>query len=160
MRNRSCFLSLPILLALVLAFPATAFDVSARSDNQLFTESALRARVLEIAAEVGHNIPDDPRVRVAVYSRALESQFEGAMIYLHRVQLTKAFRSTPPYPFAGYLPLRSVERYGVDDEAGMREKFDEALRAFFTQMKEMKPEGSEPTPPPVETIVESADDDE
>lgn len=117
---------------------AAAFEITARTDNVLISTDAMTARTLEIAAEVGHSIPDDPRVRISVYSRALESQFEGTLIYLHRVQLTKAFQSTPPYPFAGYLPLRSVERYGVDDEAGMREKLDETLRVFFTQMKTLE----------------------
>lgn len=127
-------------VALFAATPAAAFDITARTDNVLMTDAAMKARALEIAAEIGTTIPDDPRIRVSVYSRALESQFEGSLIYLHRVQLTKSFSSTPPYPFAGYLPLRSVERYGVADEDGMREKFDETLRVFFKQMLTVDPE--------------------
>lgn len=128
------------MLALLAAGPVAAFEISARSDNVLIADDVAKARALEIAAEIGSTIPDDPRIRVSVYSRALESQFEGALIYLHRVQLTKAFSSTPPYPFAGYLPLRSVERYGIADENVMREKFDEALRVFFKQMLTVDPE--------------------
>ena len=134
---------IPSLLAVIAMFAAghaAAFDITARTDNVLMTDEAMKARALEIAAEIGSNIPDDPRIRVSVYSRALESQFEGSLIYLHRVQLTKSFSSTPPYPFAGYLPLRSVERYGVAAEDGMREKFDEALRVFFKQMLTVDPE--------------------
>jgi len=126
--------------ALFATSQVAAFDMTARTDNVLMTDQAMKARALEIAAEIGTNIPDDPRIRVSIYSRALESQFEGSLIYLHRVQLTKAFSSTPPYPFAGYLPLRSVERYGVADEDGMREKFDEALRVFFKQMLAVDPD--------------------
>ncbi|MBA4284051.1 MAG: hypothetical protein C0434_00780 [Xanthomonadaceae bacterium] len=127
--------------ALLMSAQAGAFDIQARSDNLLLTDTAMKARALEIAAEIGTRIPDDPRIRVSVYSRALESKIEGSLIYFHRVQLTKAFTSSPPYPFAGYLPLRSVERYGVDVEDGMREKFDEALRVFFKQMLTLDPNG-------------------
>jgi len=127
--------------ALFACLPAGAFDIQTRTDNVLFTDEAMKARTLAIAAEIGTKIPDDPRIRVSVYSRALESQVEGSMIYLHRIQLTKAFTSSPPYPFAGYLPLRSVERYGIDGEDGMREKFDEALRVFFKQMLALDPNG-------------------
>lgn len=133
----SRFLAIAALLA---TSQASAFNITARTDNVLMTDEAMKARALEIAAEIGSTIPDDPRIRVSIYSRALESQFEGSLIYLHRVQLTKSFSSTPPYPFAGYLPLRSVERYGVDNEDGMREKFDEALRVFFKQMLTVNPE--------------------
>ena len=136
-------LASPLLAAVAVLFtagPVAAFNITARTDNVLMTEDAMKARALEIAAEVGSTIPDDPRIRVSVYSRALESQFEGSLIYLHRVQLTKSFTSTPPYPFAGYLPLRSVERYGVAAEDGMRDKFDETLRVFFKQMLTVSPE--------------------
>ena len=162
-RIRTAAPTLALLLATALAaLPAAAFDIGTRSDNQLISEDAMKQRVQEIAAEVGHRIPDDPRIRVSVYSRALESQFEGAMIYLHRIQLTKAFQSTPPYPFAGYLPLRTTSRYGVDNEAGMREKFDETLRAFFETLKSVDPDGEDAppenpregaalSPPPAET---------
>lgn len=125
------------LLLLAAAGHAQAFQLNIRTDNVLLDEATIRARTTAIAAEVGVNIPDDPRVRISVYSRALESQIEGTKIYLHRAQLTKAFTSAAPYPFQGYVPIRNVERYGVDDDAGMREKLDETLREFFKIMKTM-----------------------
>jgi hypothetical protein len=126
-------------ITFLVATPARAFEIRARSDNPLISADAMKARALEIAAEIGTRIPDDPRIRVSVYSRSHDSRIAGSQIYLHRIQLTKAFTSTAPYPYAGYLPLRSVERYGVDAEAGVREQFDEALRAFFRQMLAQDP---------------------
>ena len=131
---------LPGLLAIAVSVSAQAFQVKTRSENPAISEEALRAAVNQIAAEVGHRIPEDADIKVYVYTRALPSKIEGQSIYLHRVQLTKAFTGGPPYPYRGWLPLRSVERYGVDDPATIQLKLDEALRDFFTTLKNVDPD--------------------
>lgn len=127
------------LFATALAAPAQAFEIKTRSDNPAISEDVLRAAVNEVSAEIGHRIPEDPNIKVYVYTRALPSKIDGQTLYFHRVQLTKAFSGAAPYPTRAWLPIKSVERFGVDDAATVRLKLDEALREFFTQLKSIDP---------------------
>ncbi|GAC1626663.1 MAG: hypothetical protein NVS9B10_14820 [Nevskia sp.] len=128
------------LLAALLSASAQAFEIKTRSENPAISEDALRAAVNQIAAEVGQRIPETPDIKVYVYSRALPSKIEWQTIYFHRVQLTKAFTGPAPYPTRAWLPIKSVERYGVDDAATARAKLDEALRDFFRALKSVDPD--------------------
>jgi hypothetical protein len=88
---------------------------------------------------VGSKIPNDPNIKVYVYSAARPSKIEGQTIYFHRIQLTKAFAAGAPYPINAWLPIKSVERYGIEDAATVRARLDEALREFFTQVNALDP---------------------
>lgn len=132
--------ALSMSLAVVTAGPAAAFELKVKSENPQISEEAVRAAVNAIAGEIGQNIPEDPNIKVYVYTRALPSKIEGQMIYFHRVQLTKAVSGGKPYPVRAWLPIKSVERYGVDDPAQLRPRLDEALRDFFRQMKTVDPD--------------------
>lgn len=131
------------LAAVALALPAHAFEVKTRSDNAGLSDQALRAAVNQIAAEVGNRIPETPDIKVSVYSRAMPSKIEGQTIYLHRVQLTKAFSGPAPYATRAWLPIKTVENFGVDDAAAMRAKLDDTLRQFFRELKDVDPGQSE-----------------
>ena len=128
------------VVAWAAAAAAQAFTLSAKSDNPLIGEDALRAQTLQIAAEIGNRIPDDPNVKVSVYSRAIPAkQGEGRYLYLHRIELRRAFNAGPPYPYAGYLPIETKERYGIGSEAEMRAALEQYLRLFFTDLKAVDP---------------------
>lgn len=132
-----------ILLCLVaglLSASVQAFQINVRSDNPAISENVLRAEVNRISGEVGNRIPETPDIKVYVYTRAMPSKIEGQTIYLHRVQLTKAITAGPPYPTRAWLPIRSVERYGVDDAETVRAKLEETLRDFFKTLKNVDPE--------------------
>lgn len=131
------------LLAAVLSLPARAFEVKIRSENPALSEAAVRAAVNQIASEVGHRIPETPEIKVSVYTRAMPSKIEGQTIYLHRVQLTKAFAGGAPYATRAWLPIKTVENYGVDDAAAVRAKLDDTLREFFQALKTVDPGAAE-----------------
>jgi hypothetical protein len=120
---------------------AQAFALTAKSESPLIDEASLRARTQALAAEIGARIPDDPKVKVYVYTRAQATP--GApqhYIYLHRVELRRAFNAqTPPYPYAGFLPIETVERYGVGDAQQARAALDQALRTFLERLKNVDP---------------------
>lgn len=127
------------LSALALCGAAQAFELKTRSENPAIGEDVLRAAANQISAEVGSKIPSDPNIKVYVYSAARPSKIEGQTIYFHRIQLTKAFAAGAPYPTSAWLPIKSVERYGIEDAATVRAKLDEALRDFFTQVNALDP---------------------
>lgn len=126
---------------LVWAGAAQAFTLVAKSESPLIDEASLRAQTQKLAAEIGQRIPDDPKVKVDVYTRAQATPGTPQhYIYLHRVELRRAFNAqTPPYPYAGYLPIETVERYGVGDAQEARAALDQALRTFFTRLKNVDP---------------------
>lgn len=128
------------LLMAALALPASAFELKVRSENPQVDEAAVRAAVASVSAQIGHSIPQDPNIKVFVYTRALESKIKGQLIYFHRVQLTKAVSGGKPYPVSAWLPVKTVERYGVDDPEQIRAQLDLALREFFTQMQSISPD--------------------
>lgn len=128
-----------VLAGMLVVLPVRAFETKVRSENPAISEAALRAAANQIAAEVGHRIPEDPNIKVSIYTRAQPSKIEGQTIYLHRVQLTKAFAGGAPYPTRAWLPIKTVERYGVDDAATVRARLDDTLREFFTQLKGIDP---------------------
>lgn len=132
---------MPILLLVwAVAATAQAFNVSATSENPLVPDAALRSATLQAATDIGNRIPDDPNVKVTVFSRAVPTKTDpGRYVYLHRVELRRAFNAGPPYPYAGWLPIETVERYGVGSEAEVRAKLDESLRTFFTELKPVDP---------------------
>lgn len=130
------------LLALVLllgfAAAAQAFEIKAKSDNPQFSEDALRGAVQQAATSIGSRIPDDPNIKVYIYSRRLQAK-DGQFLYLHRIQLRKAFAGKAPYAYRGWLPIESIERYGIDNPEGSRAALDELLREFFTKFKSVDP---------------------
>lgn len=128
------------VLMTALALPASAFELKVKSENPQLSEAAIRSAVGAVAGEIGQNIPDDTNIKVYVYSKALDSKITGQMIYFHRVQLTKAVSGGEPYPVSAWLPVKTVERFGVDGPEQIRAQLDAALRDFFTQMKSISPQ--------------------
>ena len=128
-----------LLASLLLPLSASAFEIRARSDSPVLDVPTITAMVQAISTEVGHTIPQDPNIKVSVYTRAVVSKIEGNMIYFHRVQLTKAFAGKEPYPTAAWLPIKTVERYGVDAPNTVKASLENALRDFFQQMKSVDP---------------------
>ncbi|WP_293372728.1 hypothetical protein [Nevskia sp.] len=127
------------LAALLLPLSASAFEIKARSNSAVLDEATITEMVKAVAAEVGHTIPQDPNIKVSVYTRAVVSEIEGKMIYFHRVQLTKAFVGQAPYPTAAWLPVKTNERYGIDAPETLKASFETTLRDFFQQMKLIDP---------------------
>lgn len=128
------------LLAALISLPASAFELKVKSENPLIDEAAIRAATLAAASQVGHRIPEDPDIKVFVFSRALESKIKGQMIYFHRVQLTKAVSGGRPYPVNAWLPVKTIERFGVDEPELIRQQLDVALKDFFTQLQSVSPD--------------------
>ncbi len=129
-----------VVLACAAAGAAQAFTISAKSENPLVTEDALRNATQQVAAEIGNRIPDSPDIKVTVFTRAVPTkQGQGRYVYLHRIELRRAFNAGPPYPYAGWLPIDSKEQYGVGSEAEVRAALDQSLRAFFTELKPVDP---------------------
>lgn len=128
-----------LTLAALLPLSASAFEIKARSDNAALDVATITSMVNAIGNEVGHTIPDDPNIKVSVYTRAVVSKIEGQMIYFHRVQLTKAFAGPAPYPTAAWLPIKTSEHYGIDAPDTLKGSFEATLRDFFQQMKSVDP---------------------
>jgi len=129
-----------VVLAWAAAGAAQAFTISAKSESSLVTEDALRNATQQVAAEIGNRIPDSPDIKVNVLTRAVPSkQAQGRYVYLQRIELRRAFNAGPPYPYAGWLPIETEERYGVGSETEVRAALDQALRAFFTELKPVDP---------------------
>lgn len=128
------------LLMAALALPASAFELKVRSENPQLSEAAIRSAVGAVAGEVGQRIPDDSNIKVYVYTSARDSKIVGQTIYFHRVQLTKAVSGGQPYPVSAWLPVKTLERYGVDTPEQVRAQLDATLRDFFTQMQSITPE--------------------
>jgi alkanesulfonate monooxygenase SsuD/methylene tetrahydromethanopterin reductase-like flavin-dependent oxidoreductase (luciferase family) len=123
-----------------VAGAAQAFTIMAKSEDPLLSEDALRNAVTQAAASVGNNIPDNPNVKVFVSSKArLTKENDGSYVYLHRVELRRAFSAGPPYATAEYLPIESREYYGVGTPDEVHAKLDETLREFFTTLKSIDP---------------------
>jgi hypothetical protein len=136
-----------LLAALLLPLSASAFEIKARSDSAALDVPTITAMVQAISTEVGHTIPQDPNIKVSVYTRAVVSKIEGKMIFFHRVQLTKAFNGREPYPTAAWLPIKTVERYGVDEPNTLKGSLEDTLRDFFQQMKSVDPKVGIRCPP-------------
>lgn len=134
-----------LLLALLLcgaATSASAFELKVKSDSSVVSEEDLRTAVNAIAVSIGNNIPNDPKVKVTVYTKAIPSNSEtGRFTFLHRIELRRVFTADAPYPYRGWLPEpdATVERYGVADPAEIKAKLDEVLREFFTKLKPVDP---------------------
>lgn len=138
---------LPLLAILLLPLSVGAFEIRARSDSPVLDVPTVTAMVLAISTEVGNTIPQDPNIKVSVYTRAVVSKIEGKMVYFHRVQLTKAFAGREPYPTAAWLPIKTVERYGIDAPNTLKASLEDALRDFFQQMKSVDPKIGIPCTP-------------
>ncbi len=107
-----------LVLAWAAAGAAQAFTISARSESPLVTQDALRNATQQVAAEIGNRIPDSPDIKVTVFTRAVATkQGPGRYVYLHRIELRRAFNAGPPYPYAGWLPIETKEQYGIGSEA-------------------------------------------
>lgn len=127
------------LLVALLPLSASAFEIRARSDSDALDVPTVIAMVEAVSRDVGHTIPQDPNIKVSVYTRAVLSKIEGQMIYFHRVQLTKAFTGPAPYPTAAWLPIKTVERYGVGPQDALGTGLETTIRDFFEQMKSVDP---------------------
>jgi hypothetical protein len=124
------------------AASAQAFDLKVKSDSSVVSEQDLRSAVNAVAVAVGNNIPNDPKVKVTVYTKAIPSNSEtGRYTFLHRIELRRVFLAAAPYPYRGWLPEpdATVERYGVADPAEIKAKLDEVLQEFFTRLKPIDP---------------------
>jgi hypothetical protein len=134
---------LKTLLALALCAvlgTAHAFNLVVKSDNPQLSQADVQSTTLQIAAQVGDRIPQDADIKVYVISHAQPSQNEpGRFIYLHRVELRKAFAGRAPYAFRGWLPIKGSDRYGIDEPAQMKAKLEDLLREFFTELKNVDP---------------------
>lgn len=122
---------------------AQAFELKVKSDSPVVSEEALRSAVIAAAAAIGNNIPNSPKVKVTVYTKAIPSNSEsGRFTFLHRIELRRVFIADAPYPYRGWLPEpdATVERYGVADPAEIKAKLDEVLHEFFTKLKPVDPE--------------------
>jgi hypothetical protein len=129
-----------VVLAWAAAGAAQAFTISATSESPLVTQDALRNATQQVAAEIGNRIPDSPDIKVTVFTRAVATkQGPGHYVYLHRIELRRAFNAGPPYPYAGWLPIETKEQYGIGTEAEVRAALDQSLRAFFTELKPVDP---------------------
>jgi hypothetical protein len=129
------------VLALAAAGAAQAFNIKATSENPMESADALRSATQQAAAAAGVAIPDNPNIKVTVFTRAVPSKIgQGQYIYLHRVELRRAFSGvTPPYPFSGWLPIQTTERYGVGSDQEVRGELDHVLNEFFTKVKAIDP---------------------
>ncbi|HZR35900.1 MAG TPA: hypothetical protein VFA75_11030 [Nevskia sp.] len=129
------------ILAFGAAGAAQAFNISAKSENPMIGQDGLRSATQQMASQVGSRIPDNADVKVTVFSRAQPSKIgQNQYIYLHRIELRRAFNAmSPPYPFAGWLPIETVERYGVGDDKEVRDELDHVLNEFFTKVKAIDP---------------------
>ena len=57
-------------------------------------------------------------------------------VYFHRVELRRLVHADKePYPFHGWLSIKSVEYYGLADAKDSRKALQEALREFFKVVK-------------------------
>ncbi len=122
---------------------AQAFEVKVKSDSPVVSEEDLRSAVNAAAVSIGNNIPNDPKVKVTIYSKAIPSNSEaGRFTFLHRIELRRVFTAGAPYPYRGWLPEpdATVERYGVADPAEIKAKLDEVVHEFFTKLKPVDPE--------------------
>jgi len=136
-------LSLLAVLLLSAATSAQAFELKVKSDSSVVSEQELRAAVNAAAVAVGNNIPNDPKVKVSIYSKAIPSNSEtGRFTFLHRIELRRVFTAAAPYPYRGWLPEpdATVERYGVADPAEIKAKLEDLLNEFFTRLKTIDPE--------------------
>lgn len=136
-------LSLLAVLLLSTALSAQAFELKVKSDSPVVSEQELRSAVNAAAVAVGNNIPNDPKVKVSIYSKAIPSNSEtGRFTFLHRIELRRVFTAAAPYPYRGWLPEpdATVERYGVADPAEIKAKLDDLLNEFFTRLKTVDPD--------------------
>lgn len=127
-------------LLLAVSGQVQAFHLQVRSDSPLVDEEGLRSRVNTAAAAVRHNIPDSEEVYVYASTRAKpRTNDAGKYLYFHRIELRRHFSSREPYPYNGWLPIKSEEYYGVDDVQGVQQQLDNALRRFFGEVKALSP---------------------
>ena len=129
-------------LACTAAGAAQAFNIVANSENPLVDQAALTAATQKAAADSGARIPDDPNVKVTVFTRAahIPGRDDNAYLYLHRIELRRAFNGpNPPYPYAGWLPIETVERYGYGKDGEVKGTLDKVLHDFFTRLQPVDP---------------------
>lgn len=132
---------LPLLLVCLCApLAAQAFEVKVHADSDLHQEQQLEQRILRIANEVGHRIPADPQIKVVLTSRAKKRQLDNRFLHLQRISLTKVFHGGPPYPHHGWLPIRTIERYGNGTASEVDAALDAMLREFFELLKTIDPQ--------------------
>lgn len=130
-------------LLMVVLGPVQAFNLMVHSENPKLSDDELRSTVL--AAGAGTKIPDDPNVKVYVLSKLTSVKSnDGQYVYIHRIELRRAFAAVKPYPYRGWLPIESVERYGLWDADQSRAEFQKAVKDFFEKVNALDP--SQPVP--------------
>jgi hypothetical protein len=130
------------LLWAVLA-PAQAFNLVAHSENPQIPEADLRSTVLQAGS--GSGIPDSADIKVYVFSKIIPTPTnDGQYVYFHRIELRKAFSGVKPYPYRGWLPIESVERYGLWTPEKSRAQLQQAAQEFFAKVNALDP--NQPVP--------------
>ena len=137
MKHRTYGVLFGALLWTVLA-PAQAFNLSTHSENPQIPDTEMRSTVLQAGA--GSGIPDNANIKVYVYSHIIPTpKNDGQFVYFHRIELRKAFSEGKPYPYRGWLPIESVERYGLGDPDQSRAEFQQAVHDFFAKVNGIDP---------------------
>jgi hypothetical protein len=122
---------------------AQAFNLVTHSENPQIPDTELRSTVLQAGA--GSNIPNDPNIKVYVFSKVIQVPTnDGQLVYFHRIELRKAFSGSKPYPYRGWLPIESVERYGLWGPDQSRAEFQKAVQEFFAKVNALDP--NQPVP--------------
>ncbi len=132
-------------LCLLLTAPLTqAFELVIQADHEVIPAQDIRAMTLNIAQSVGHQIPDDPQIKVVVTAKARLRRQTQMHLYYHRVQLTKSFAGDPPYPVRAWLPIKGVEHYGVANAGELRKELSDTLTQFFQELRAVDPRTQAP----------------
>jgi len=111
------------------------------AEDPRIAESALGVAVHSVAGAAGPSVLKDDAVKADVVTPAFPSRARaGRYTDSRRVERRREFSAaTPPYPSAGWLPIRSVERNGMATPDEMHEALDGALRGFFGPLKRLDP---------------------
>lgn len=133
---RSFHQTLLVLATLLASGSAYAYNIEVRSDNPAISDAELRSMTQTAGDAVRVSIPDNRDVYVSVLTRSKPRvNNPTAFVYYHRVQLLQHFNATAPYAVNGWLPIKSTENYGVDNESGVKLSLEATLREFFTTVK-------------------------
>ncbi len=123
---------------------AQAFELVVQADHEVIPAEEIRAMTLRIAQTVGHQIPDDPQIKVVVTAKARLRKQTRMHLYYHRIQLTKSFAGEAPYPVRAWLPIKSIEHYGVANAQELRKELSETLTQFFQELRPIDPRTQTP----------------
>jgi len=142
MKHRMYGVLFGALLWAVLS-PAQAFNLVTHSENPQIPDAELRSTVLQAGA--GSSIPDSPDIKVYVFSKVIPTPTnDGQYVYFHRIELRKALSGGKPYPYRGWLPIESVEHYGLWTPEKSHAELQKAAQEFFAKVNGIDP--NQPVP--------------